>query len=323
MFPTELQLLAIPAFVIGIILLYKGSNILVEGVSKTALKIGISSLIISVVIVGAGTSSPECAVSVGAAIRQESDISLGNIIGSCIANILLILGLSAVVKPLKVNKVIIKREIPIVILTALILLIFSVLKLLDDYRIIGSILFLLFFILFIRFFIRCAKEERIKLEMKYDNKIAKDVAFIFLGTAGVIFGAYLLLESATTLAYIFNIPPFVIALSMVAVGTSLPELAVSTVAAYKGESDVAIGNILGSNVFNIFFILGLSALFSPLGAVFALDSMIILLLVTVFLFPICFSSYRISRLEGIFMLILYAIYIWYIFIGYKMIQIIF
>ncbi|HDQ15451.1 MAG TPA: sodium:calcium antiporter, partial [Bacteroidetes bacterium] len=153
MFTGDLQLIAIPAFIVGIVLLYVGSDKLVKGVSKTAAQIGVSALIISVLLVGFGTSAPEFAISVGAAIQQQSDISLGNIIGSCIANLLLVLGLSALIKPIKVQKGIIKREMPIVILTTIILVTFSAFSLLDKYRLIGGILFLLFFALFVWYFI--------------------------------------------------------------------------------------------------------------------------------------------------------------------------
>ena len=133
----------------------------------------------------------------------------------------------------------------------------------------------------------------------------------------VVFGSYLLIESAVTIANILEISPFIIALSMVAIGTSLPELVVSSVAAYKEESDIAVGNVLGSNVFNILLILGVAALFIPLGAVGSIDDTVILLLVTALMIPILCSNHEISRWEGVLMLVLYAVYIWYIFGGDK------
>ena len=317
MLPSGLELVSIPMFLLGVVLLWKGSDVLVDGTSKTAAHLGISALIISVLLVGFGTSAPEFAISVGAAIQHESDISLGNIIGSCIANLLLVLGISSIINPIKIKKGIIKREVPIVLIATIVLLMFSILSLLDNYHILGGILFLIFFILFVFYFIRCAKKERINNKAIDTGKTTKNILFIIIGVAAVVFGAYLLIESAVTIASMLEISPFIIALSMVAIGTSLPEMVVSSMAAFKGESDIAIGNVLGSNVFNILLILGFAALFIPLGAVSSIDDMIILLLVTVLIVPIFCSNHEISRWEGALMLVLYAVYIWYIFGGDK------
>jgi len=321
MFPVGLEIIAIPAFILGIILLYKGSDILVDGTVKIAVQLGISALIISVLLVGFGTSAPEFAISVGAAAQNNpnsADISLGNIVGSCVANLLLVLGISAIVRPIKIKKGVIKREVPILLIATLILLVFSYFSLLDDYHIYGGILFLIFFTLFIWFFIYCAKKER-DLQKKYETgDRRKNLLFIILGIAGVVIGAWLLIESSTTIACLLGVPTFFIALSMVAIGTSLPELVVSAMAAYKNESDVAVGNVLGSNVFNILLILGAAALFIPLGAVASFDHMIILLGVTVIIVPILYTGHTISRVEGVGMLVLYSVFIWYIFFGRAM-----
>ena len=313
MFPVGFEYLAIPAFIIGVFFLWKGSDILVDGVSKTAFQLGISALIISVILVGFGTSAPEFAISIGAAIARNSDISLGNIIGSCIANLLLVLGVSALIRPIKVKKGIIKREVPIMLGATFALLVWSYFGLLDTYRVLGGILFLVLFSAFVLYFIRCAKNER-DLEKKYEaGETRKNIIFIFLGIIGVVLGAWLLIESAVTIATILGVSPFVIALSMVAVGTSVPELVVSATAAYKSKSDIAIGNVLGSNVFNILLILGFAALFIPLKAVGSLDYILILLGVTIVMVPILKTGHAISRIEGLFMLIVYAVFIWYIF----------
>jgi len=151
--------LSIPIFFIGVILLYKGSDVLVDGTAKTASQLGVSSLIISVVLVGFGTSSPEFAISVGAAIEGHTGISLGNIIGSCIANLLLVLGISAIVRPISVRKGIIKREMPIVFGATILLLLISFLGLLDAYHHIGGIIFLGSFTVFVIYFYRCAQKN--------------------------------------------------------------------------------------------------------------------------------------------------------------------
>jgi cation:H+ antiporter len=305
--------LAIPAFILGVIFLFKGSDVLVDGTAKTAIQLGVSSLIISVVLVGFGTSTPELAISVGAALQQNSDISLGNIIGSCIANLLLVLGLGAVVRPISIQRGIITREAPIMLGATFLLLVLSFFQLLDQYHIIGGIIFLIAFVIFLCFFVRCARKERV-LNKKYEKgQTVKNLLFIALGIIGVVVGAWFLIESSTTIAMFLGIPTFIIALSMVAVGTSLPELVVSVVAAYKGESDIAVGNILGSNVFNICLILGIAALFIPLQTLASFDHIIILLLVTVIMFPIIYTKKVISRVEGFFLLLLYAVFIWYIF----------
>ncbi|RLI58957.1 MAG: sodium:calcium antiporter, partial [Candidatus Asgardarchaeum californiense] len=291
--------------------------ILVTGTSKTAAHLGISALIISVILVGFGTSAPEFAISGSAAIQKNADISLGNIIGSCVANILLVLGVGAVISPLSAKKSIIKREAPIMLGATVLLLMFSILGLLDKYHLIGGIIFLVLFTVFVLYFIRAAKKERIDVRKVDEGKTRKNILFIILGIAGVVIGAQLLIESSVTIANYFKISPFVIAISMVAVGTSLPELVVSATASYKNEDDIAIGNVLGSNVFNILLILGFSALFIPLGAGVAesLSYIWILLGVSLVLFPILYTGHKISRLEGVGMIILYLIFMWYIFIG--------
>jgi cation:H+ antiporter len=305
--------LSIPALIIGILFLWKGSDILVEGTANTAAKIGVSSIIISLIIVAFGTSAPEFAISIGAAIQNRADISLGNIIGSCIANIFLVIGISSIIKPIKIKKSIIRREIPIFVGAAIILFIFSFFSMLDDYHFIGGLIFLILFILFILYFIQCARKERKNYNKYGEGSTQKNILFIIFGIIGVVIGAWILIESAITIADFLNIPTFVIALSMVAIGTSLPELVVSSMAAYKGKSDIAIGNVLGSNVFNIFLILGISALVLPLQASESFYHLIFLLIATFILVPVVHTGHIISRLEGIVFLFLYSFFIWFIF----------
>ena len=313
MIPEGLEILVFPIFVVWVVLLYKGSDILVDGTAKTAARLGISSLIISLIVVAFGTSAPEFAISVGAAFQNEADISVGNIIGSCIANLLLVLGISAIIRPISVNKSIFKREMLIMLGATIILFASSFSGLLDRYHLIGGVVFLFLFAAFIAYFLRRAKKERDN-EKKYNHgSIQKNILFIIFGIMGVVAGAYLLIESAITIADSLGIDKIIIALSMVAIGTSIPELMVSSMAAYKKESDIAVGNVLGSNVFNILLILGASALFIPLNAIFSLDHLLILLAVTLIMFPILYTGHVISRREGVFMLVLYSFFIWYIF----------
>jgi len=310
--------LALPVFIVGVLFLWKGSDILVDGTSKTAMQLGISSLIISVILVGFGTSAPEFAISVGAAVQNNSDISLGNIIGSCVANLLLVLGFAAIIRPIKIKKSIMKREYPIMLGATVVLLFSSFFGLLDAYRWIGGVVFLILFAAFVVYFVICAKKER-DIRKKIDTgKTSKNLFFIVLGIIGVIAGALLLIESAVVIAEFLQINPFIIAISMVAIGTSVPELAVSSMASYKKESDIAIGNVLGSNVFNILLILGFAALFIPLNATVSLDHLLILLGVTIVMLPILSTGQVISRKEGVFMLVIYSIFIWYSFFGYTL-----
>jgi len=315
MIPADMQILSIPLFIVGVIFLWKGSDILVEGTSKIAVHIGISALIISVIIIGFGTSAPEFAISVGAAIQNNSGISLGNIIGSCIANLFLVLGIAAIIKPIKIKKGILRREAPIMLYATFALLLFAFLGLLDKFHIVGGIIFCILFCIFVFFFIYCAKKERDNSQEINNKKPGKNILFIILGIIGVIAGAWLLLESAVCIADYFGIPQIVIAISMVAIGTSLPELVVSSMAAYRGESDIAVGNVLGSNVFNILLVLGFAALFIPLNAIESIHYIVILFITTILIFPIIYTDKKISRIEGFFLLIVYSIFMWYTFVG--------
>jgi len=312
--------LAIPAFIVGVIFLWKGSDILVDGTSKTAAQLGVSALIISVILVGFGTSAPEFAISVGAAYQGNSDISLGNVIGSCIANLLLVLGIASIIRPIKIKKGLIKREVPIMLGATIFLIFASFLGLLDEYHLIGGAIFLILFAAFIYYFFCCAKKERNNNKKINQEKTVKNLLFIFLGIIGVVAGAWLLIESAVVIADFLGIPAFIIAVSMVAVGTSLPEMVVSSMAAYRGESDIAIGNVLGSNVFNVLMILGVAALFIKLKANTpeSMAHLFILLAVTCVIFLILYSGHYITRKEGVFMLGLYSVFIWFAFFGYQM-----
>ncbi|HEB37506.1 MAG TPA: calcium/sodium antiporter, partial [Thermoplasmatales archaeon] len=262
MIPGEL-VVNVFLFIISIVFLYKGSDILVEGTSKTALRLGVSSLIISLTIVAYGTSAPEFAASSLASYQSHSSLSLGNIIGSCLANLLLVLGISSFIRPISVNLGIIRRELPILISATVLLLLFSLTRNLGKS---AGVIFLIAFILYIVFFIQAARKERIEVSFieKNDGKLSRYILFIITGLVLVIVGAHFLVDSAVYFATLFGVPEFLIAISMVAIGTSLPELAVSATASIKGEADISLGNLLGSNVFNILLILGVCSLINPI-----------------------------------------------------------
>ncbi len=302
-------------FVLGVFFLYKGSDVLIIGTSKTAARLGVSSLVISLTIIAYGTSVPELTASSIAAFQSHPSFSLGNIIGSCIANLLLVLGLSAVIRPLSVSRTIIKREMPILLAATILLIIFSKLNL---FNVVGGIIFILIFLVYIVFFVESARRERNDslsvIDLKNSGDLKKYILFIMIGLLSVVLGAKFLVDSSVFFARIFAIPEIVIAITLVAIGTSLPELAISAVAARKGESDISIGNIIGSNVFNILLVTGTCAIIIPLpvGSKFFISS-IVLLIVTLILFPILYTGKKISRFEGIFLLVLYSLYMWYVF----------
>jgi len=297
-------------FAAGIGLLYKCSDILVEGTSKVALRMGVSSLIISLTIVAYGTSAPEFATSALASYKAHSSLSLGNVLGSCLANLLLVLGISAVMRPISVNLGIVKRELPILLVSTILLLLLSIRGNLD---MLSGLVMLCAFALYLIFFIRMAKKERerkVKFIGNNRNGMLKYVLFIIFGLIGVVVGAQLLVDSAVYFANIFGVPEFLIAISMIAVGTSLPELAVSATASLKGESDISLGNLIGSNVFNILLILGVCSCISAIHIdLKSILSELFLLAVTIAMFPIFYTKGRVSRAEGALLLVVYAVYL--------------
>ncbi|NYT00970.1 MAG: calcium/sodium antiporter [Methanocellales archaeon] len=302
-------------FIIGIIILWKSADILVDGASKTAAKLGISSLIISLTIIAYGTSAPESFVSFLAALRGYESIALGNVIGSCIANLLLVLGISSLVRPLKVKKCFIKREMPILIGS---ILLFMLVSIGGTITWIGGIILLVVFIFYITFFVRLAKMEwklnNTKENKKEPNNISKNILFIILGITGVIVGAEFLIISSIFIANALAIPKVIIALSMVAIGTSLPELAVSSVASYKNEADICIGNLIGSNILNITFILGICSLILPIHVeMVSWLANIFLLCVSLVINLMLYAGYNVYRKVGAILLKGYFIYIFYIF----------
>lgn len=297
-------------FILGVLFLYKGADFLVDGASKTAVRLGVSSLIVALTVVAYGTSMPEFAVSFLASLKGHTDISVGNVVGSCIANILLVLGISAVIKPLKVTKTVVIRETPIMVLSSFLLLILSVGYVLDR---VDGIILLLCFIAYIMFFLWIAKKTKNKYEIK-SSPMWKNLVLIVAGIIGVVIGAKFLVDSSVFFAETFDISPAVIALSLVAVGTSLPELAVSVLASWKGESNISIGNIIGSNIFNILLILGVCSFVTSLiinQKMFI--NMILVCIVSLIILSMLYTGYVLSRKEGVVLLIGYACYIMWLY----------
>lgn len=303
---------------LGSILLYFGAEALVSSSSALAIKFKISPLVVGLTIVAFGTSSPELVVSISATLDNYGSIALGNVIGSNICNIALIIGVASIIKPIKVNPALIKKEIPLMILITLVLILF----LLDGKisRIDGGILFVgILAYTGVAIYISKRKNRKDKtfddLAKKSNRKTYIYVIFIIGGIGILVLGANLFLEGAIDMAKFMGAPRAVIGLSVVAFGTSLPELATSVVASFKGEGDICIGNAIGSNVFNILLVLGTASFIKPMltGDINLVDFGV-LLFISVVILPLAYSGgLRISRLNGAFLLILYIVYVYYLY----------
>jgi cation:H+ antiporter len=309
-------------FFIGFVFLIKGADWLVEGAASVARRFQISNIVIGLTIVAFGTSAPEFIVNIFASINGNTDIAIGNILGSNIANILLILGISAAIYPLRTPENTVWKEIPLSLLAALLLAV-----MVNDARIDGApfsglsridgLVFLAFFIIFLYYTFGISKvtgkapgEEEIK-----ELPMGKSILFIVLGLAGLTIGGKWIVDGAVQIAALFNMPQSVVGLTLVAIGTSLPELATSAMAAYKKQTEIAIGNVVGSNIFNIFWILGASAFIRPLPFQTSSDMDILMVVIaSIVLFSLMFIGKRhtINRWQGYAMLVMYVAYITYL-----------
>lgn len=296
-----------------------------RGSAALAKQTGIRPVIIAITVVAFGTSAPELVVSVNAAIHHTSDIAVGNIIGSVIANTGLIVGISALIKPIKIEFRLLKKEVPILIACELLFLVFV--WNLELSRVDGAILcvgFILFNWYCIREAAKNIKDEKERVKREYDNYMPKrggkqiaNAVFIIVGLALLILGSHFTVKGAVNLAKIFNISQFVVAASVVALGTSLPELAASAVAAARSEFDISIGNVLGSNIFNVLICIGLASLITPLSvkqSVVRVDTLIMIGL-SIVLGIFMRTRLKIGRLEGIILILIYGGYLAYLFSG--------
>lgn len=307
-------LLQVLLLVVGFVMLIKGADLFVEGASKIADRFGIPQLVIGLTIVAIGTSLPEAAVSISAALQGSAEITIGNVLGSNILNVLIILGLTAVVRAIPVQKSTVFYEIPFVIFVTVLL---ATLGLMDNQvsRLEGGIL-LLFLVVYMLYLLRIAKNGAPTEEVAKDDK--KDsiiilVVFVIIGAALIAWGSDVTVDAATKIATAFGMSERIIGLTIVAFGTSLPELVTSVTAAIKGKSDIAIGNVVGSNIFNILFVVGITALITPVTytAGFMIDS-IVATAAVVLLLLFVLKSRKLGRTGGIIMLIGYAAYFVYL-----------
>ena len=312
-------------FVIGFVLLISGANILVEGSASIAKKLNISSIVIGLTIVAFGTSAPELIVNIFASVQGNTEIAIGNILGSNIVNILLILGVSSIIYPLATKENTVWKEIPLSLLAAILLGVMVNDTLIDGGTFSGltridGIVFLAFFIIFLYYTFGISKVsgENTDLEIK-EMSYMKSSFYVAGGLLGLVFGGKWIVDGAIKIAEGFNVSQSLIGLTVVAIGTSLPELATSAVAAYKKQSDIAIGNVVGSNIFNIFWILGFSSVINPVP--FSKDSVIDIIMTIVaslILFLIMFigKKHTVERWQGVIMILIYIGYVAYL-IGTK------
>lgn len=313
---TALELLA------GLALLVAGAELLVKGAARLAASVGISPLVVGLTVVAFGTSSPELAVSTHAAFSGEADIAIGNVIGSNIFNILFILGLSAMVAPLVVAQQLIRLDVPIMIGISVLLLLLGL-----DGRI-GRLDGLLLFSMiaaYTLFLIRQSRRESREVQAEYEQEygvteeektpraIRIDLAYMAGGIVLLVLGSRWLVDAAVDIARAMGVSELVIALTVIAAGTSLPEVATSVVASLRGERDIAVGNVVGSNIFNILAVIGLTGAVAPEGIAVSTEALRfdfpVMIMVALACFPIFFSGLVIQRWEGFLFLAYYLAYL--------------
>ena len=296
--------------IVGFYFLVKGADLFVDGSSSVAKIFKIPSVIIGLTIVSIGTSLPEAAVSITSSLQGSYDLSIANVIGSNIFNLLMVVGFSAIICPFAVDRMIMKRDFPICIGITGILAVMLLDKTLS--RIEAGVLFAIFIAYIVVLVMSALKNSLETDDSDKPMSVPKSLLFILLGGAGIILGGTFTVDSAKFFASAFGMSEMLIGLTVVAVGTSLPELVTSIVAAKKGESEIALGNVVGSCIFNIMFILGMSGLVHPLncGAEALIDS-VILIVVNIVMYIACITSKKATRSEGAICVVLYVIYVAY------------
>ena len=314
--------------IIGFVLLIKGADFFVDGSSSVAKILKVPTIIIGLTVVAFGTSMPEFSVSVTAALRGSNDLAVSNVLGSNIFNLLVVLGCCALVKPVAAKWSLLKKEFPFSILITIILLLvdsdFSIMKVLDGNKgfVLGrwaGVLFLILFVLYIYATIKSALRSRAEAKDMEEEEYKtmsplKSGIYIVLGLIGIVWGGNLVVDSASNIALTFGWSQTFIGLTIVALGTSLPELVTSVVAARKGENDLAVGNVVGSNIFNILLILGVSSFITPITLdVTAVYDTIILIIASIIVYVSAISKREIQRKEGILFLVCYVAFFLYVF----------
>lgn len=296
--------------IVGFVLLVKGADFFVDGASSIAAKLKVPSLIIGLTVVSMGTSLPEAAVSISASLSGSNSISLGNVIGSNIFNLLVVVGVSSMILPISTDRDILRRDMPInILLTAIlcVMLLDGTLSRLD------ALIILVLFAAYMFILIRSALKNRIEADETKVLSWAKSLLFTVLGAAAIIFGGDLVVDNATIIAKTLGMGETLVGLTIVAIGTSLPELVTSIIAAKKGDSGIAMGNVVGSCIFNILFILGMTGVIQPMTAdsAFFIDTGI-LIGVSLITLVFAFTKGKTSRVEGAVSTLIYVAYTTYI-----------
>ena len=309
------MILTIILLVVGFVCLIKGADFFVDGASRLALKFKVPSLIIGMTIVAMGTSAPECAVSISASVAGSNGMAISNVIGSNIFNLLVVCGICAVISPMAVNKVTIKKDFPFAIIVGLILLGLGSWGM--GINRIEGIVMLAIFAFFIWNMISEAKKNKDEPDLTDDVPVAFSWVKVLLSIGGglvaIVLGGQLVVNSAETIAAAFGLSEDLIGLTVCAIGTSLPELVTSIVAARKGEVDMAIGNVIGSNIFNILLVLALASAISPCAMTMVnVIDLIILTVVSVIMLLMILPKKRLGRASGAICVAIYVVYMVYI-----------
>ncbi len=304
--------------IIGLIVLIIGGDYLVRGSSSIALRLHLSPLVVGLTIVAFGTSAPELLISIQSALKGSPDLAMGNVVGSNICNLALVLGLTAVVNPVKVQLNSIRVDWPVTMGASILLYLFIREGMLTAHE---GIIFLILICIYIVFIVTNSRKAVKSAKMKLDlpdlpdapkKQIWKDIFFIIIGCVALFFGSEWFVISAKDLAISLGVEERVVGLTIVALGTSLPELVTAAVASYKGESDLALGNLMGSNIFNILSILGITAIIQPISVHEEIlnKDIIWMLMITLMILPLMIVRREVGRGDGAVLLIVYAVYIY-------------
>ena len=309
--------------IVGFVLLIKGADLFVDGSSSVAKIFKVPTVIIGLTIVAMGTSAPETSVSISAALKGANEIAVSNVVGSNFFNLLVVVGICALLQPINITKSLIKRDYPYSIFATVLLLVFLLIGLFVKGQptlsrfagVIMLVVFVFYLILLIRFtLISIATGHKVAVEEVKTRSLPVSIIFIIVGLAGVIYGGDFVVNSATAIAQTFGMSNTLIGLTIVAIGTSLPELVTSIVAAKKGEADLALGNVIGSNTFNILFVLGISSVVNSITVEFdsVIDTILLIIVNVIVLAIVVKKKSSIGKSVGVVMILMYLLYTGYI-----------
>ncbi len=316
------MLITIILLIIGLIVLIAGGDYLVRGASSIALRIRLSPLVVGLTIVAFGTSAPELLISIQSALKGSPDIAVGNVIGSNICNLALVLGMAALIQPVKVTPNSIRIDWPVTMGASILLYLLARNGILGP---VEGVFFMVILTVYLFLIIReSRKSEKLALELLPESEIPetpskqiwKDLVYMGIGGVGLYYGSDWFVNSAKELAITLGVEERVVGLTVVAFGTSLPELVTAAIASYRGHSDLALGNLMGSNIFNIFSILGITSIITsiPINEKILNQDIIWMMLVTLMILPIMVIRREVGRTDGLVLLTVYGIYVYTVFV---------